>query len=109
VSLKEKGRVVAEKELRKSNWKAYFEAFAKRTHFPQLQQVLVVDITYDPRADVLAISLGNRRHLIRQPKSIFVEDAVGTLMRFKIIDADNLRHIVQLQKPMADDLSSGLR
>ena len=86
-------------ELPKSNWSAYFEEFAKRTHFQQPERPLVVGVVYNHRADLLEISIGNLKHLICQPMSIFVDEAVGMLMRFKIIDADNLRHIVQLHKP----------
>jgi hypothetical protein len=90
---------VAEKELPKSNWSSYFEEFAKRTHFRQPERARVDCIGYDNRADILEISLGNFKYLICQPKSIFVDEAVGILTRFKIIDADNLWHIVQLHNP----------
>jgi hypothetical protein len=90
---------VAEKELPKSNWSSYFEEFAKRMLFQQPERARVEGVAYDNRAEILEISVGNFKHLIRQPKSIFVDEAVGMLTRFKIIDADNLWHIVQLHKP----------
>jgi AraC family transcriptional regulator len=96
---------VAERELLKSDWIAYFEEFTKRKHFRQAEQAWIESLSYDHRTDIFELSLENRQYLIHRPKSIFVDEACGTLTRFKIVDDDNFRHIIQLYKPQGLRLS----
>jgi AraC family transcriptional regulator len=90
---------VAERELSKSDWATYFAEFATHKHFQPPEQTRIDSLSYDQRTGILELSLGDRQYLIHQPKSIFVDDTAGMLKRFKIIDVENYRHIVQLHKP----------
>ena len=57
-------------------------------------------IVYDSKDDVLEIALDGLDHLISKPKEIYVDESQTELASFEVVDADDVRHIVQLREPL---------
>ena len=57
-------------------------------------------ITYDPRADLLEITLDCLDHLIDGPREIAVDDGPEGLTVIQIVDNDKRRQIVKLRQPL---------
>ena len=57
-------------------------------------------IVYDSKDDVLEIALDGLDHLISKPKEIYVDESQAELASFEVVDADDVRHIVQLREPL---------
>jgi hypothetical protein len=106
---------MAIRELLKPNWTAYVDEFSKNPEFRQAELEVyslnlgdqveaewarIDGITYHRKDDLIEISLDKLQHVIRQPKSFFVDEANGMLMRLEIIDAAGVQHIVQLRRPL---------
>lgn len=106
---------MALRELLKSNWSAYFESYSRHMSFQQAELVVsslglgaqiqaewvaIEGVTYDHKDDLLEVSVAGLQHLIREPRSIFVDESNGVLACFEIVDGGGLRHIVQLREPL---------
>jgi hypothetical protein len=60
----------------------------------------LLGMVYDPKNDIIAITLESLDHMIRHPKEFYVDLGPVGLMNFEIIDADGVRHIVILRDPL---------
>ncbi|MDR3504681.1 MAG: DUF5335 domain-containing protein [Acidocella sp.] len=58
-------------------------------------------VTYDHKDDILVISLEGLEHIIHNPKSMYVEGANGMLTSLEAVDADGVKCVLQLRKPLA--------
>ena len=62
----------------------------------------LIGITYDRKNDLIEIALDELDHLVRSPRQVFIDYAVGGLLAaIEIIDADGNRQIVKLKEPLA--------
>ena len=62
----------------------------------------LIGITYDHKNDLIEIALDELDHLVRSPRQVFIDYAVGGILAaIEIIDADGNRHIVKLKNPLA--------
>ena len=61
----------------------------------------LIGITYDEKDDLIEIALDALDHLIRSPRSLFVDEGVGGIVSIAIEDGDGNRHIVKLKDPLA--------
>ena len=62
----------------------------------------LIGIAYDRKNDLIEIALDELAHLIRSPRHVFIDYAVGgVLAAIEIIDADGNRQIVKLKDPLA--------
>ena len=61
----------------------------------------LIGITYDKKNNVIEIALEQLDHLIRSPRAIFMDEAVGGIVALAIDDSDEHRHIVKLKDPLA--------
>lgn len=67
----------------------------------EADRVPLIGITYDQKDDLIEIALDGLDHLIRSPRSIFVDHAAGGVVEIAIIDGDGRHHIVRLKDPLA--------
>ena len=62
----------------------------------------LIGITYDHKNDLIEIALDELDHLVRSPRQVFIDYAVGGILAaIEIIDADGNRQIVKLKEPLA--------
>ena len=62
----------------------------------------LIGITYDPKDDLIEIALDEVDHMIRSPRELFVDYAVGDVVAaIEIVDADGNRQIVKFRDPLA--------
>ena len=62
----------------------------------------LIGITYDRKDDLLEIALEDLDHLIRSPRELFIDYAVGDVVAaIEIVDADGNRQIVKFKDPLA--------
>jgi hypothetical protein len=60
----------------------------------------LLGITYDPRDDIVEVSLDGLDHLIPKPREIYVEDGAEGIMAIEIVDDDGEKQIVKLRDPV---------
>jgi hypothetical protein len=62
----------------------------------------LIGITYDRKDDLIEIALDELDHLVRSPRQLFVDYAVGGIVAaIEIIDGDGNRQIVKFKDPLA--------
>ena len=62
----------------------------------------LIGITYDRKNDLIEIALEEMDHLIRSPRELFTDYAVGDVVAaIEIVDADGNRQIVKFKDPLA--------
>ena len=62
----------------------------------------LIGITYDPKDDLIEIALDEVDHMIRSPRELFIDYAVGDVVAaIEIVDADGNRQIVKFRDPLA--------
>jgi hypothetical protein len=106
---------MALRQLQKDEWKAYFEVVSKMLLGMRAQievaalnigdqiaaeWVPMLGVEHDPNEDVLRITLDGLDHVIPKPREIYVDEGEVGLSSFEVVDADNVRHIVQLRESL---------
>jgi hypothetical protein len=106
---------MAVRTLEKQEWHGYFDRISrgllgKRAEIEvaslelgdqiEAEWVPLLGITYDQKDDVLEIALDGLDHLIPKPRRIFVDEGLGGLASFEVVDHAGVRHIVQLREPL---------
>jgi Family of unknown function (DUF5335) len=62
----------------------------------------LIGVTYDRKDDLIEIALEDLDHLIRSPRQLFIDYAVGgAIAAIQIIDADGNQQIVRFKDPLA--------
>ncbi len=62
----------------------------------------LIGITYDHKDDLIEIALEDLDHLIRSPRQLFIDYAVGDVVTaIEIVDGDGNRQIVKFKDPLA--------
>ena len=62
----------------------------------------LIGITYDPKDDLIEIALDEVDHMLRSPRELFLDYAVGDVVAaIEIVDADGNRQIVKFRDPLA--------
>lgn len=62
----------------------------------------LIGITYDRKDDLIEIALDELDHMVRSPRQLFVDYAVGGIVvAIEIIDGDGNRQIVKFKDPLA--------
>jgi hypothetical protein len=62
----------------------------------------LIGITYDRKNDLIEIALEEMDHLIRSPRELFIDYAVGEVVAaIEIVDNDGNRQIVRFKDPLA--------
>jgi hypothetical protein len=106
---------MAIRQLQNNEWKGYFESVSRSLLGKRAQievaalnlgdqiaaeWVPMLGVTYDNKDDVLEVALDGLDHLIPRPKEIHVDENENGLSSFEVVDADGVRHIVQLREPL---------
>lgn len=66
-----------------------------------VQWAPLIGISYDEKDDLIEIALDELDHLIRSPRSIYVDQGIGGILAIAIDDSDGHRQIVKLKNPVA--------
>ena len=61
----------------------------------------LIGISYDRKDDLVEIALDELDHLIRAPRSIFVDQDPGGIVAIEITDGDGRQHIARFKDPLA--------
>lgn len=104
------------RKLEKTQWGPYFDRMSrvlagKRAEIEvaslklgdqvETEWLPLNGITYDPKDDILEISLGDEvDHMIAKPRQIFLEEDGPELSSLEIVDGDGTRQIVMLRDPL---------
>ena len=68
----------------------------------EAEWVPMIGITYDRKNDLIEIALEGMDHLIRSPRELFVDYAVGDVVAaIEIVDDEGNRQIVKFKDPLA--------
>ena len=57
-------------------------------------------IVYDPRSDIVEVALEGLDHMIHHPKEIFIDQTGLELRNIKVVDAQDMQHIIRLRDPL---------
>jgi len=105
---------MATRKLDKAQWRVFFDDFSRSLKGQQAeievgsialgnqveaQWVTMYGITYDPKDDLVELSLEGLDHMIRKPQEIYVEGGSAGLESVEIIDAGGVRQIVRFRQP----------
>ena len=62
----------------------------------------LIGITYDRKDDLIEIALDQLDHMVRSPRQLFVDYAVGDIVAaIEIVDGEGNRQIVKFRDPLA--------
>ena len=68
----------------------------------EAEWVPLIGVTYDEKDDLIEVALEDLDHLIRSPRKLFIDYAVGGIVAaIEIVDADGNQQIVRLKDPLA--------
>jgi hypothetical protein len=100
------------RKLDKKEWKTFFDRVSKMLE-GKLAEIEVASlrlgaqvqaewlplhgIAYDPKDDLMEVTLEGLDHMITKPREIYVEDGTVGLESVEIIDADGTKQIVKLR------------
>jgi len=103
------------RRLEKSEWRPFFDVVSKLLGAKvaevevasldlgdqtEAEWLPLLDITYDPRDEVLDIALDGLDHMIRKPREISLDNGAAGLTRLEIVDTAGVKQIVQLKDPL---------
>lgn len=103
-------------QLAKPQWQSYFDRVAKALGAKlvqveitglglgdqvQAESLPLIGISYDPRNDILAVTLEGIEHNIQHPKQIHVEQDVESVYSIEAVDAEGEHHILLLRDPLS--------
>jgi Family of unknown function (DUF5335) len=103
---------MATRKLDKEQWKTFFDRVSKMLEGKQAEiEVASLSlgdqvqaewlplhgITYDPKGDLMEVTLEGLDHLIAKPCEVYVQDGTMGLESVEIIDADGIKQIVKLR------------
>ena len=103
---------MATRKLDKKAWKTFFDRVSKMLEGKQAEIEVASlrlgaqiqaewlplhGIAYDPKDDLMEVTLGGLDHMIMKPREVYVEDGPVGLESVEIIDADGIKQIVKLR------------
>jgi hypothetical protein len=106
---------MAVRKLERPEWHDYFDRVSKgligkRAEIEvasldlgdqlEAEWVPLLGVVYDPNDDILEIALDGLDHLVPKPREIYVDEGIAGLTSFEVVDASDVRHIVQLREPL---------
>ncbi len=107
---------MAVRKLDKRQWRTFFERVSKGIvgKHPEIEVASLalgdqiaaewlplLGISYDPKDDIIQIALDGLDHIIRAPREVYVDLGPTGLTSMEIVDAGDVRQIVQLRDPLA--------
>lgn len=61
----------------------------------------LIGIVYDPKDDLIEVTLEGLDHMILEPREVYVDFDVGGLIGLEVVDRAGARQIVKLKDPIA--------
>jgi hypothetical protein len=101
--------------LPKSEWSGFFASLSRTLQGKQAEiEVLslqlgdeieaewlpLLGIAYDPKNDLVEVSLQDVDHMIRKPKDIYVDTGPVGLLTIEVTSADETRQIIKFRDPL---------
>jgi hypothetical protein len=114
--IKLEGRPMAAEQIERARWGTFLDTLTRTLVGKQAEiEVAALDlgdqiaaewapligITYDKKGDLIEIALEQLDHLIRSPRSIFVDQDAEGIVAIAIDDGGGRHHIVRLKNPLA--------
>ena len=102
-------------KIDKAEWHSYFDRVSKELEGKsveidvealslgsQVEQewIPLLGLTYEPRDDILSVMVEGLNHLIRAPRTVFVDIELGQVSSMEVVDGDDYRHILKLSDPL---------
>lgn len=102
-------------KIDKAEWHSYFDRVSKELEGKnveidvealslgsQVEQewIPLLGMTYEPRDDILSVMVEGLNHLIRSPRTVFVDIELGQVSSMEVVDGDDYRHILKLSDPL---------
>jgi hypothetical protein len=99
----------------RDEWRAFFDGIAnallgKRAEVEvaslELGDQIVAEwlpllgVSYDARDDLLDVALSGLRHLIRQPREIYVQQGPNGVETIAVVSADGVKQVLHLKDPL---------
>ena len=103
-------------QVDKSRWKAFFDMLTgtvvgKRAEVEvasldlgdqiEAEWLPLIGIVYDPKDDLIEVTLDGLDHMIPEPREVYVDFNVGGLISLEVIDQAGVHQIVKLKDPIA--------
>lgn len=66
----------------------------------EAEWVPLIGLAYDPKSDIVEVTVQGLDHMIRKPQKVFVEEDAEGLASLEVIDAEGTRQIVKLKNPL---------
>jgi len=107
---------MALEKLDQSQWQSFFDRVSKELEAKEVeievegldlgdeveaQWIPFKGISYDPKDDVLSIFSDDLEHMIRKPKTVWVDFGVDGLHSLEVVDSDDHKQIVVLRDELA--------
>jgi uncharacterized protein YuzE len=107
---------MATRKLDKTEWRSFFDGLSELLSDKRVQIEVVsldlgdqseaewlpfIGITYDPKDDIINVTLEGVDHIIEEPREVYVlEEEAGEMMALEIVTAGDVREIVKLRDPL---------
>jgi hypothetical protein len=107
--------VMTAQKLEKAEWSPFFKHLSKTLTGSQAEidvgslalgdqvqanWVALIGLVYDPKDDLVEVTLEGLDHLIHNPRDIYIEQGNGSLASIEITDAEGARQIIKLKYPL---------
>jgi hypothetical protein len=66
----------------------------------EARRLPLLGITYDPKDNIIEITLDGLDHLVYEPRELYVDDQLDGLVSLEIIGSDGAQRIVILRDPL---------
>jgi hypothetical protein len=103
------------RQLQKSEWKSYCDRISKGLEGKRAlievaalpigdqiaaKQVPIFGVTYDPKDDIIEVTLEGLDHIIHKPRSLAADEGVGGLASLEIVDGEERKQIIKPMDPL---------
>ncbi len=107
---------MAPRKLDKADWRTFFDQVSKiligkRAEIEvaslslgdqiEAEWLPFLGIAYDPKSDVIEITLDGLDHMIREPREVYVDGSPVVLNALAVIDGEGVEEIIKLRDPLA--------
>ena len=106
---------MATRKLEKAKWKPFLDVMSetlvgKRAEIEvdslslgsqiEAEWMPLLGITYDPKNDLVEVTLDGLDHLIHRPRELNVDVGAGGLTSIEVVDAEGVQQIIRLRDAM---------
>jgi hypothetical protein len=117
-------RAVTTRKIDKADWETYFDRVSKTLtgkrvkievaslrlgDLVQGEQLPLLGVAYDPKADIIHVMTEALEHAIAKPQSVHVSEEGNSLRAIEVIDMEDEKQLIQLTEPLMLPAASGDR